>query len=66
MASLAALELVFLHMQAAWASAAMATPSKGGLRLVSDCRAANQRVEKVPGVMPYQEASIDKLSDAMF
>ena len=52
MASLAALGLVFLNMQAVWASAAMATPKKGWFRLVNDFRAANQRVEKVPGVMP--------------
>ena len=64
MVSLAALVLVFLSMQAVWARAAMATRKKGGLRLVSDFRAANQRVEKVPGVMPNQEASIAKLSEA--
>ena len=64
MASLADLGLVILNMQAVWASVAMATPKKGGFRLVSDFRAANQRVEKVPGVMPNQEASMAKLSEA--
>ena len=66
MASLAALGLVFLTMQAVWASAAMTTPKKGGFRLVSDFRAANQRVEKVPGAMPNQEASMAKLSEGKF
>ena len=44
----------------------MATPMKGGFRMVSDFRAANQQVEKVPGVMPNQEASMAKLSEAGF
>ena len=34
--------------------------------MVSDFRAANQQVEKVPGVMPNQEASMAKLSEAGF
>ena len=38
----------------------------GGFRLVSDIRAANQRVEKVRGGMPNQEASMAKLSEAKF
>ena len=33
---------------------------------MSDFRAANQRVEKVPGVIPNQEASMAKLSEAKF
>ena len=66
MASLVALGLVFLNMQAVWASAAMATPKKGGYRLVSDFRAANKQVEKVPGVMPNPEASMAQLSAAKF
>ena len=33
---------------------------------MSDFRAANQRVEKVPGVMPNQKASMAKLSEAQF
>ena len=66
MASLAALGLVFLNMQAVWASAAIATPKKGGVRMVSDFPAANQQVEKVPGVMPNQKASMAKLSEARF
>ena len=44
----------------------MATPMKGGFRMVSDFRAANQQVEKVPGVMPNQETSMAKLSEARF
>ena len=63
MASLAALGLVFLSLQAMWASAAMSTPKKG-FRMVSDFRAANQQVEKLPGVMPNQEAIMAKLSEA--
>ena len=66
MASLAAVGLVFLNMQAVWTSAAMATPKKEGFRMVSDFRAASQQVEKVPGVMPKQEVSMAKLSDARF
>ena len=62
MASLAALGLVFFNVQSMRASAAMTTPKNRGVRLVSDFRAANQRVEKVPGVMPSQEASMAKLS----
>ena len=66
MASLATLGLVFFNRQAVWASAAMATPKNGGVRIVSDFRAANQQVEKVPVVMPNQEASMAKLSEAEF
>ena len=65
MVSLEALGIVFQNVQAVWASAAMPTPKKGGFRMVSDFRAANQQVEKVPGVMPNQEASIAKLSEAI-
>ena len=32
--------------------------------MVNDVRPANQQVEKVPGVMPNQEASMAKLSEA--
>ena len=60
MSSLAALGLLFLNVQAVWASAAISTPKKGGFRMVSDFRAANQQVEKVPGVIPNEEASIAK------
>ena len=66
MASLTALGPVFLNMQAVWASAAMATPKERGFCLVSDFRAANQCVEKVPGVIPIQEANMAKLSEAKF
>ena len=66
MASLAALGLVFLNMQAVLASAAIATPRKDGFHILSDSRAANQQVEKVSGVMPNQEASMAKLSEARF
>ena len=62
MASLAVLGLVFLNLQAVWASAAMAAPKT----MLSDFRAANQQVEKVPGVASYQETSIVKLSEARF
>ena len=37
-----------------------------GFRLVRDFLAANQRVEKVQGVMPNQETSMAKLSKATF
>ena len=40
--------------------------TKGGVRMVSDVRAANQQVEKVPGVMLNQAASMAKLSEARF
>ena len=66
MAALAALGLVFLNLKAVWASKAMATPRKGGFCMVSDLRAINQQVEKVPGVMSNQEATIAKLSEARF
>ena len=66
MVSLAALGIVFLIMQAVWASAAMATPSKGGFHMVSDFQAANEQVEKVPGVISSKEASMTKLSEARF
>ena len=43
----------------------MATPKKGSYRLVSDYRAVNKMVENVPAVMPNQEASMAKLSNAV-
>ena len=68
MASLVALGLVFFNMQATWASAAMALPKKPPqiFRLVGDYRPVNARVEQVPAVMPNQEASMAKLSEAKF
>ena len=36
----------------------MAAPKKGGFCLVSDYRTVNKQIEKVPGVMPNQEAKI--------
>ena len=42
----------------------MPTLKKMGFRLVSNFRAANQRVEKVPGMMPNQEPSMAKISEA--
>ena len=42
----------------------MATPKKGGFGLVGDFRVENQRVEKVTGVMPNQEPSMAKPSEA--
>ena len=58
MAALVALGLVYRSLQAVWASAAMATPKKGGYRLVSDYRAVNKQIEKVPSVMPNHEAAV--------
>ena len=58
LASYAALGLVLLNMQPVWASVAMATPKKGGFRMVSDFQVANQQVKKVLGVMLNQEASM--------
>ena len=66
MSSLAALGLLFLNVQAVWASAAISTPKKGGFRMVSDFRAANQQVEKVPGMTANREASMARLSEARF
>ena len=62
--TLVALGLVFCNLQAVWASAAMAASKKGGFRLVSDHRAVNKQIEKVPGVMPNQEAEIADLRGA--
>ena len=59
--SLVALGLVFRNLQAVWASVAMAAPKKGGFRLVSDYRVGNKQTEKVPGVMPNQEAEMADL-----
>ena len=56
--TLVALGLVFRNIQAVWASAAMDAPQKGGFRLVSDYRAVNKQIKKVPGVMPNQEAEM--------
>ena len=47
---------MFRNLQAVWASAAMAAPKKGGFRLVSYYRAVNKQIEKVPNIMPNQEA----------
>ena len=51
---LVALGLVFRNLQAVWASAAMTAPKKGGFRLLSDYRAVNKQIEKVPVMMPKQ------------
>ena len=56
-----ALGLVFCNMQAVWTSAAMAATKKGGFCLVSVCRAVNKQIEKVPGVMPNQNAEMTDL-----
>eukprot|EP00752_Nemacystus_decipiens_P002231 g2116.t1 len=68
MASLVALGLVFFNLQAVWASAAMVLPKKQPqqFRLVADYRPVNARVEQVPAVMPNQEASMAKLSEAKY
>ena len=42
----------------------MAAPKKGGFRLVSDYRAVNKQIEKVPGVMPNQEVEMADLRGA--
>ena len=59
MAALVALGLVFLNLKAVWASEAMATPQKGGLRMVSDLRALNQQLEKVPGVIKSEQGQAE-------
>ena len=59
-----ALGLVFRNMKAVWTSAAMAAPKKGGFRFVSDYRAVNKQIEKVPDVMPNQEAEMTDLRGA--
>ena len=64
MGILVALGLVFRNLQAAWASAAMAEPKKGGFCLVSDYRAVNRQIEKVLGVMPNQEVEMADLRRA--
>ena len=52
------------NLQAVWASAAMAAPKKGGFRFASDYRAVNEKIEKIPGVMPNQEAEMADLRGA--
>eukprot|EP00903_Cladosiphon_okamuranus_P011351 g10699.t1 len=64
LATLVAMGLLFLNKQAVWASAVMATPKKQGYRMVGDFRLVNKAVEKSPGVMPNQEASMQRLSQA--
>ena len=59
--TLVALGLVFRNLQAVWASAAIDAPKKGGFRLMSDYRAVDKQIEKVPGVMPNQEAEMADL-----
>ena len=44
----------------------MAVPRKDSFRLVSDCKAVNEHVEKSPGVMPKQEADMVDLLSARF
>ena len=61
--TLVALGLVFCNMQAVMASVAMAAPKKGGFCLMSDYRAFNKQIEKVPGVMPNQEAEMTDLRE---
>ena len=63
--TLAALGLVVHNLQAMWASTTMAAPKKGGFCLVSDYRAVNKQIEKVPGVMPNQEAKMADLRGAI-
>ena len=62
--TLVALVLEFRNLQAVWDSAAMAAPRKGRFCLVSDYRAVNKQIEKVPGAMPNQEAEMADLRGA--
>ena len=62
--TLVALGLVFRNLRAVWASVAKAAPKKGGLSLASDYDVINKQTEKVPGVMPNQEAEITDLLGA--
>ena len=62
--TLVALGLVFRNLQAVRSSAAMAAPKKVGFRLVTDYRAVKKQIEKVPGVMPNQEAEMANLRGA--
>ena len=62
--TLVALGRVFRNMQAVWTSAAMGAPQKGGFCLVSDYRAVNKQIEKVPGVMPNQETEMADMQRA--
>eukprot|EP00903_Cladosiphon_okamuranus_P017345 g15980.t1 len=64
LATLVAMGLLFLNKQAVWASAVMATPKNKGYRMVGDFRSVNKVVEKSPGVMPNQEACMQRLSEA--
>ena len=49
-----------------WASVAMAAPKKGGFCLVSDYLAVNKQIEKIPGVIPNQEAEMADLRGATY
>ena len=62
--TLVALGLEFRNLQAVWANAAMAALKKGGFRLMSDYHVVNKQIEKVPGLMPNQEAQITDLRGA--
>ena len=54
--TLVALGLVFRNLQAVWASSvAIAAPKKGGFCFVSDYRAVNKQIDKVPSVIQNQE-----------
>ena len=47
-----------------WTSEATAAPKKKGFRFVSDDHAVNRQIEKIPGVMPNQEAEMADLRRA--
>lgn len=64
MATLVGLGPVLKNMQAVGASVAMATPKKGGFRLVSIYRAVNKQIEKVPGVTSRRKAHLLRLRRA--
>ncbi|CAB1109830.1 unnamed protein product [Ectocarpus sp. CCAP 1310/34] len=68
LAALVALGLVYVNLQAIWASAIMLTPKRSGdkvtYRFVGDFRAVNRQIEKSPGPMPDLEADMQRLSRA--
>ena len=62
--TLVVLGLVFRNLDAVWASVVTAAHKKGGFRLLRDYREVNKQIEKVPDVMPNQEAEMAYLQGA--
>ena len=62
--TLVTLGLVFRNIKALRASAAMTAPKKRYFLFVIDYLAVNKQIEKVPGVMPNQEAEMADLRGA--